>query len=164
MHYIKKVYKPIKPPPPESSDADRPRVPSLIGTVCFCFFPEYIGINTNNRDNRDVLDVTNEIFLKRFFATFLFWKKNFISVGGGKPDLYGPIWMTLTYVIVMGFSANLNVYFIDHTDYEFEQSYYLQIIGICVLFFLIELILYPSMIKCLGGFVSSDEVNTVNLI
>lgn len=66
-----------------------------------------------------MFDITNEIFLKRFFAVFLFWKKNFLAVGGGKADLYGPMWLTATYIILMGFMGNFTVYLVDSMSFEF---------------------------------------------
>lgn len=68
-----------------------------------------------------MFDVTNEIFLKRFFAVFLFWKKNFLSVGGGKADLYGPLWLSLVYVALMGFMGNLIVYLVDTVTFDFLE-------------------------------------------
>lgn len=41
------------------------------------------------------------------------------------PDLYGPLWLTITYIILLALCANLNDYFSfgSKPDYVFQKDY-----------------------------------------
>lgn len=115
-------------------------------------------IVTSIRDNRELFDITNEIFLKRFFAVFLFWKKNFLAIGGGEADLFGPLWITLSYVAIMGFMGNFTVYLVDAISFKFMENRYANTFGTVAIFTIAEIIFYPSILHCLGGFMLTKDV------
>ena len=38
----------------------------------------------------------------------MIWKDNFVQYEEEKPELYGPLWMTITYIVVLGLASNIN--------------------------------------------------------
>jgi len=75
------------------------------------------------------------------------------------PDLYGPLWLTITYIILLIICANLNDYFISGNDqYIFNTDYGPPIIGIVLIFTIAEGLVYKSVIGCLKGAMLSAEV------
>jgi hypothetical protein len=68
------------------------------------------------------------------------------------PDLYGPMWLTASYMILLMICANLNDYFIlGNSDYVFNTNYCSIIIGIVGLFWIFESLVYKAVIGCLKG-------------
>jgi hypothetical protein len=53
-----------------------------------------------------------------------------------QPDLYGPLWLTITYIILLGITANINNYFANSTAFTFEGNYIIQAIGFAIIFLL----------------------------
>jgi hypothetical protein len=54
------------------------------------------------------------------------YNENEVDIDGrnNTPDLYGPMWLTTTYMIVLMICANLNDYFISNNDqYIFNTDY-----------------------------------------
>lgn len=54
------------------------------------------------------------------------YNENEVDVDGrnNTPDLYGPMWLTATYMIMLMICANLNDYFISANDqYIFNTDY-----------------------------------------
>lgn len=86
------------------------------------------------RNNRENFDITTGVFLKRVFSTFLIWKNNFLSIDNEKTELYGPLWLTFTYVIILGLAANLNEYFIMPQNYQFNNEFMMKALGITLIF------------------------------
>ncbi len=53
------------------------------------------------------------------------------------PDLYGPLWLTITYIILLTLCANLNDYFsfgANPTTFKFNINYLSTAIAIVCLF------------------------------
>ena len=42
-----------------------------------------------------------------------------------RPDLYGPLWLTITYIILLALCSNLNEYFSNGSkqNYKFKQDF-----------------------------------------
>jgi hypothetical protein len=75
------------------------------------------------------------------------------------PDLYGPLWITVSYAVLLILGANLNDYFISGNDlYVFNTDYCSMTTGIVLLFFFVEGIIYRQFIICLKGSMTSAEV------
>lgn len=72
--------------------------------------------------------------------------------------MYGPFWLTFTYIIILGLAANLNQYFIMPQNYSFKNEYMMTALGVTVIFKFAEPFIYSAVIKCLGGHISSSEV------
>lgn len=61
------------------------------------------------------------MFLSKIAKTFMFWRDDFLDLPvptdedrdkpAPKPDIYGPLWLIITYIILLGLAANLNDYF-----------------------------------------------------
>lgn len=111
------------------------------------------------RDNRDFFDITTTVFLERVFYPFLFWRNEFLKINDGKPEKYGVVWILFTYVIIMGLSSNLNLYFITPTNYKFDNEIMTRSFGIVVIFKIAEPLIYTAVIGCLGGFIQNNHVN-----
>ena len=55
------------------------------------------------------------------------------------PDLYGPLWLTISYMILLMICANLNDYFISGNDqYIFDTEYCPGIVGIVLIYTLTD--------------------------
>lgn len=80
-------------------------------------------------------------------------------MGGGKADLYGPIWLTVFYIALMGFMGNFVVYMVDVVSFDFMEEHYANTFGTVVIFTIAEILFYPAFLGCLGGFMSSKDVN-----
>lgn len=103
--------------------------------------------------------------MKRFFAVFLFWKKNFLSVGGDRgADLFGPIWICLFYILLTGFMGNFAIYLVDTYGFEFMEQHYANIFGTVLIFTVAEIVFYPPILGCLGGKIEVEEVIICNII
>jgi len=57
-----------------------------------------------------------------------------LSVGGGKPDLYGPVWLVLGYVVLVGFMGNFALYMVDSLGFDFVEQHYANIFGTTFIF------------------------------
>jgi hypothetical protein len=88
----------------------------------------------------------------------MFWRKNFLKIGGGIADLYGPVWLILTYIALVGFMANITVYLNDQISFSFNEDMYSTVLGIVLLFSIAQILFYPAIIGCLGGFITTQEV------
>lgn len=110
------------------------------------------------RENRENFDITSSVFLKRILNTLLFFKGDFFSLNEGKPELYGFLWLSITYVIILGIASNLNEYFAYGSQYVFNTELMLKALGISAIFLIPEPFIYGAIVKCLGGSISSIEV------
>jgi hypothetical protein len=79
-------------------------------------------------------------------------------VGGGSADLYGPVWITVTYIILIGFMGNFTVYMVDSLGFDFMESVYANILGTVTIFLIAEILFYPTVLSCLGGFIMTKDV------
>lgn len=89
------------------------------------------------------------------------YNENEVDVDGrnNTPDLYGPMWLTCTYMIMLMICANLNDYFISANDqYIFNTDYCSQIIGIVFIYTLAEAMVYRAVIGCLKGNMRLSDV------
>ncbi len=76
------------------------------------------------------------------------------------PDLYGPMWLTITYMILLMICANLNDYFISANDqYIFNTDYCSEIIGIVFMYTIAEGLVYRAVVGCLKGNMKTSEVD-----
>ena len=89
-------------------------------------------------------------FVNRTFRSFLFWRKDFLSYLD-EPELYGPLWIAVTYIIFLGLAANLNNYFIQPENYKFDLQLMVYAVGLTVIFQIAEPLIYSAVIGCLGG-------------
>lgn len=75
------------------------------------------------------------------------------------PDLYGPMWLTATYMIMLMICANLGDYFISANDqYIFNVDYCWIIVGIVLIYTLSEGLVYRAVIGCLKGNMKTSQV------
>lgn len=75
------------------------------------------------------------------------------------PDLFGPLWLTASYIVLLTICANLNDYFISGNDqYIFNTDYFSVIIGIVLIYTLAEALVYKAVVGCLKGDISTSEV------
>jgi hypothetical protein len=73
-------------------------------------------------------------------------------------DLYGPLWLTVTYIIILGLCANLNDFFAQGgkvNDFTFSTDHLSVAVGLNILFRLLEILLYPAIIGCMDGEMST---------
>jgi hypothetical protein len=97
------------------------------------------------------------VFFSRLCYPIFFWNNGFLNINDGKAELYGIIWMILTYSIVLGLSATLNLFFIDPENFVFDNSMMISALGISVVFQIAEPLIYSSVVGCLGGFIYSNQ-------
>jgi protein YIPF1/2 len=64
---------------------------------------------------------TNEV-LKRCFAAVV-PQANFLDVLEGNPDLYGPVWIATTVVLILFLSGTINEYLALHGKKHFEYDF-----------------------------------------
>lgn len=103
------------------------------------------------RNYRSVFDITSEVFRKRALSCFMVWRNNFLTIGEGRTELYGMLWMSITYIVILGFSANLNEYFIAQPSFRFQKQLMLEGMGITALFQISSIFIYAAVVKCLKG-------------
>lgn len=108
----------------------------------------YVTLCSENRSN---FDITSTVFLKRLFSTLLFFKSDFLTIDEGKTELYGFLWLTLTYVIILGLASNLNEYFILPVNYTFSNLLLLKACGVSLIFLVPQPFLYSAVVKSLEG-------------
>ena len=72
--------------------------------------------------------------------------------------MYGPLWLTIAYIIILGVASNLNEYFIKPENYKFNNDIVFQGLGINIIFRGAEPFIYGAVIKCLGSFIPSNQV------
>jgi hypothetical protein len=87
------------------------------------------------------------------------YNENEVDIDGrnNTPDLYGPLWLTATYMITLMICANLNDFFISGNDqYIFNTDYCSEIVGIVLLFTVAEGLVYKAVIGCLKGAMTSS--------
>lgn len=73
--------------------------------------------------------------------------------------MFGPLWLTASYIVLLTICANLNDYFISGNDqYIFNTDYFSIIIGIVLIYTLAEALVYKAVIGCLKGEISASEV------
>lgn len=64
---------------------------------------------------------TNDV-LKRCYAA-IFPRSNFLDVLEGNPDLYGPVWIATTVVLILFLSGTINDYLAAHGKKHFEYDF-----------------------------------------
>lgn len=64
----------------------------------------------------------------------MFWSDRFLQLSEGNIEMYGPLWLTLAYVIILGVASNLNEYFIKPENYKFNNDIVFQGLGINLIF------------------------------
>jgi hypothetical protein len=75
-----------------------------------------------------------------------------------QPDMYGPLWLTITYIILLGLTSNINNYFANSTSFTFDANYVVKAVGFSLIFMLAEILIYPAAVGCLDGEMSNPEV------
>ena len=116
------------------------------------------------------------MFKKKLIAALKFWKNDFLEIQNVDeddpeaiplgPDLYGPVWLIVLYTIVLGLAANLNDYFslpAHNALFVFQTPYISSAVAINLVFRLAEVIIFPLVMGCLDGELSSREV-TIDLL
>jgi hypothetical protein len=105
------------------------------------------------------------MFFRKLRAVLTFWKNDFLHICLDEkdekgeylyhtPDLYGPVWMIVTYVVIVGLAANLNDYFslaAHNVPFYFQTPYLTSAIALNLTFRLIEIFLYPAVMGCLDA-------------
>lgn len=72
--------------------------------------------------------------------------------------MYGPLWLSITYIILLGLVSNINNYFFDTTNFTFNGDYIVKALGFSIIFLLAEILIYPAAVGCLDGEMSNPEV------
>ncbi|KAI5785105.1 hypothetical protein DFH27DRAFT_270877 [Peziza echinospora] len=67
-------------------------------------------------------DVDTDEVLKRCWAA-LFPKTNFLDLLEGNPDLYGPLWITTTVVLILFLSSTIQGYFASEHDVPYRYNF-----------------------------------------
>ena len=69
------------------------------------------------------------------------------------PDLYGPLWLIITYIILLPLCANFNDYFSfgEKPDYVFQKDYMASALALTFSISLVQIIIYPAIMGCLDG-------------
>jgi hypothetical protein len=101
----------------------------------------------------------------------MFWRDDFLDMPPQetqdlekplpKPDIYGALWLIITYIILLSLAANLNDYFghgAHATTFHLHPEYLTHAVALSVLFRIAEILIYPSVVGCLNGELSSTEV------
>lgn len=101
----------------------------------------------------------------------MFWRDDFLDMPpqetedldkpAPKPDIYGALWLIITYIILLSLAANFNDYFghgAHATTFHFHPEYLTHAVALSVLFRMAEILIYPSVVGCLDGELSSTEV------
>jgi hypothetical protein len=65
------------------------------------------------------------------------------------------MWLTISYVVILGLAANLNEYFILPNNYTFSNSLLVKALGIAAVFLIPQPFIYAAVVKCLNGYISS---------
>jgi hypothetical protein len=65
--------------------------------------------------------------------------------------MYGPLWLSITYIILLGLASNINNYFLDTTTFTFDADYIVKALGFSIIFLLAEILIYPAAVGCLDG-------------
>lgn len=58
----------------------------------------------------------------------------------------------------MGFMGNFSIYMVDSLSFEYMEEHYANAFGIVLIFTIAEVLFYPSIVSCLGGFIVTKEV------
>lgn len=66
----------------------------------------------------------------------MFFKGSFLSIGEPNTELYGYLWLSLSYVVILGIAANLNEYFVLPSNYAFDTTLMVEGLGVCAVFFI----------------------------
>lgn len=116
--------------------------------------------------------MTTKMFKEKVSRVFSFWRNDYLEMVQIdeedpdamplKPDLYGPIWLMVTYSIVLALASNLNDYFSlqnHNLPFVFQTSYVAQAITLNLVFRLAEIFVYPAVMGCLDGALTSTEVS-----
>lgn len=61
------------------------------------------------------------------------------------------MWLSISYVVILGLAANLNEYFILPFNYKFSNELLIQALGLSAIFLISEPFIYAAVVKCLGG-------------
>lgn len=48
--------------------------------------------------------------------------------------MYGPLWLTITFIIILALSSNLNNYFVDKAAFSFNTDFLIKAAGFELLF------------------------------
>lgn len=59
----------------------------------------------------------------------------------------------------MGFMGNFTVYLVDSMSFDFMEEMYGNTFGTVAIFTIAEVLFYPAILSCLGGFISSKDVS-----
>lgn len=110
--------------------------------------------------------MTSALFCKKFGHTFLVWRSDFLSIKDenaaendeSQPDMYGPLWLSITYIILLGLAANINNFFAKQDGFTFDPEYIVEAVGFSIIFLIAEILIYPAAVGCLDGEMSSPEV------
>jgi hypothetical protein len=98
-----------------------------------------------------LFDLTTEVFIKRCLGTLLFWRNDFLTIGQNKFELYGPMWICITYACVLSIAANLALYYNNHEKFAFVAEYIVKAFVVTALFgFLVPLII-GCIVKIMKG-------------
>ena len=65
--------------------------------------------------------------------------------------MYGLLWLTIAYIIILGVASNLNEYFIKPESYKFNNDIMFQGLIMNIIFRGAEPFIYGAVIKCLGS-------------
>jgi hypothetical protein len=62
------------------------------------------------------------------------------------------------YIALMGFMGNFTVYMVDMVSFDYMEEHYANTFGTVGIFMIAEILFYPSILNCLGGFMASKDV------
>ena len=60
----------------------------------------------------------------------------------------------------MGFMGNFTIYLVDAISFGFMENHYANTFGTVAIFTIAEILFYPSILHCLGGFILTKDVMT----
>ena len=92
----------------------------------------------------------------------MFWSNSFLSIGDGKFELYGPLWIGITYACVLSISANVAAYYRSGEEFRFVAEYVVRAFAVTAMFgFLVPLVV-SCIVKIMKGDMPTLAVNHSN--
>jgi hypothetical protein len=86
-------------------------------------------------------------------GAFSFWRSDFLNIAHPQYDLYGPLWISITYACLLAISGNIAAYWANsfHDSYKFQSELIFRAFGVVLLFSLLIPFALGGIISLMGG-------------
>lgn len=83
----------------------------------------------------------------------MFWRSDFLAINTPIYDLYGPLWISITYACILAISGNVAAYWVNHFDksYVFQSELVFRAFGVVLLFSLLIPSALSGVISLMNG-------------